>query len=294
VARKQTQEQFIQASVLIHGYKYDYSKVEYAGNNIHVIIICPTHGEFKQLPRLHSNEGKGCFQCGVISRYYTTEEFILSAQKVHNNIFDYSKVKYTHSWNDITIICKIHGEFEQKASHHLSGCGCPKCGKILSQEEFVEKANLVHNKLYDYSKSIYVTAHVKLIIICSAHGNFEQRPDHHLSGHGCDKCRSSISKIETIWLNLLNIPESYRQTIIKIDGKKLRVDALDPITNTVYEFYGDYWHGNPKKFVPDALNTKANKTYGELFSNTVKREELLKQLGYNIVSIWQSDFIDSL
>jgi len=294
VARKRTKEQFIQASVLIHGYKYDYSKVEYAGNNIHVIIICPTHGEFKQLPRLHSNEGKGCFQCGVISRYYTTEEFILSAQKVHNNIFDYSKVKYTHSWNDIKIICKIHGEFEQKASHHLSGQGCMKCRNFLSKEEFIENANRVHHNMYDYSKSIYTSAHDKLIIICSKHGKFEQEANSHLSGHGCDKCRSSVSKMETVWLNTLGVLESYRQTIIKVDGKKFKVDALNPITNTVYEFYGDYWHGNPKKFAHDDMNTKANKTYGELFNHTMKREELLKQLGYTVISIWQSDLIDSL
>ena len=38
---------------LTHGEKYDYSKVHYVGNHVKVIIICPTHGEFQQVPADH-------------------------------------------------------------------------------------------------------------------------------------------------------------------------------------------------------------------------------------------------
>lgn len=57
-----TLEEFIRKAKLIHGEKYDYSKVVYKGYNVKVIIICPTHGEFLQSPYKHL-EGRGCWQC---------------------------------------------------------------------------------------------------------------------------------------------------------------------------------------------------------------------------------------
>lgn len=50
----------------IHGNKYDYSKVEYNGSRVDVIIICKEHGEFLQKPANHLN-GHGCSHCSVFS-----------------------------------------------------------------------------------------------------------------------------------------------------------------------------------------------------------------------------------
>lgn len=61
--RKLTQEEFIRRAKEVHGDKYDYSKVEYANTNTKVCIICPTHGEFWQLPIPHF-KGAGCTKCG--------------------------------------------------------------------------------------------------------------------------------------------------------------------------------------------------------------------------------------
>ena len=41
-----TLEEFIQKANLIHGNKYDYSKVVYVNNYTPITIICPEHGEF--------------------------------------------------------------------------------------------------------------------------------------------------------------------------------------------------------------------------------------------------------
>lgn len=46
----------------VHGNKYDYSKVLYSNINSKVIIICPEHGEFKQIPNIHK-QGSGCPKC---------------------------------------------------------------------------------------------------------------------------------------------------------------------------------------------------------------------------------------
>jgi len=94
----------------------------------------------------------------------------------------------------------------------------------------------------------------------------------------------TISHKETQWLTKLNI--LHRQ--YKINN--YIVDGYDPLTNTVYEFLGDYWHGNPKIFDNDKYNKSCNKTFGELYEQTLNRLEDIKSLGYNIITIWESEY----
>ncbi len=60
--------------------------------------------------------------------------------------------------------------------------------KKIKIEEFIEKANIVHNNKFDYSKVEYVNNHTKVCIICPEHGEFWQTPKLHLRGDGCKKC----------------------------------------------------------------------------------------------------------
>lgn len=62
-------------------------------------------------------------------------------------------------------------------------------GRRKSTEEFVQEARLVYGNRFDYSKVIYEKRDKKIAIICSIHGEFQQRPvDHLKSVHGCAKC----------------------------------------------------------------------------------------------------------
>lgn len=58
-----------------------------------------------------------------------------------------------------------------------------------TQEEFIKKAQLVHDNTYDYSKVNYINSNTKVCIICHEHGEFWQIPSSHLSGRGCPICR---------------------------------------------------------------------------------------------------------
>jgi len=60
--KKLTNNQFISKSKLVHGNKYDYSLIDYKNMDTNVIIICPKHQEFKQIPYHHTN-GSGCPIC---------------------------------------------------------------------------------------------------------------------------------------------------------------------------------------------------------------------------------------
>ena len=55
------------------------------------------------------------------------EQFVSDAQKVHGNLYDYTRVQYLRSCIDVEIICNKHGIFKQKPSSHLQGAGCPAC-----------------------------------------------------------------------------------------------------------------------------------------------------------------------
>jgi hypothetical protein len=70
--------------------------------------------------------------------------FIIKANIVHNNKFDYSKVNYINVKNKVIIGCPIHGDFEQTINGHLNGRGCSKCAKI-DYRSFENARNFVHS-----------------------------------------------------------------------------------------------------------------------------------------------------
>lgn len=198
-ASKLNTEKFIARSIEVHGQNYDYSRTKFISSQKKVIIACPFHGEFEQLPHNHM-KGVGCRKCANISLTKTTPQFINEANKVHNKIYNYDFVLYTGFRNPVEIECKLHGLFSMKPMTHLSGKGCQKCSienRAARQAKgtlaFIKHANLVHDNRWDYSKSNYITTHIKVSIICPNHGVFEQTPSSHLSGKGCPTCGAESS-----------------------------------------------------------------------------------------------------
>ncbi|MGF1690141.1 hypothetical protein [Photobacterium kagoshimensis] len=123
----------------------------------------------------------------------TKAMFVEQARAFHNGKYGYENFVYTNAKAKSLVTCPIHGDFEQRADAHLAGRGCPKCAGKEKQtiKEFVIKAKKVHEDKYDYSKFVYRGSLEKSIIICPHHGEFEQRPNSHLSGKGCPGCSRS-------------------------------------------------------------------------------------------------------
>ena len=119
-----------------------------------------------------------------------TEQFIIKSHLVHGGTYDYSLSDYTNNKVKIAIICEKHGLFYQTPNAHLSGKGCFKCkGKpVKTTETFISESTVKHAGKYTYGKTRYVNVKTKVLINCCIHGDFEQRPDIHLSGHGCPYC----------------------------------------------------------------------------------------------------------
>lgn len=68
-----------------------------------------------------------------------------------------------------------------------------------------------------------------------------------------------------------------------------KVDGYCHETNTVYEYYGDFWHGNPCKFDPKNYNPISGKRYGDLYQATITRDHKIKAMGYNLAIKWESE-----
>jgi hypothetical protein len=213
-------------------------------------------------------------------------------RSVHGDKFIYPHFEYKTNKQKIEIICNEHGSFFQGVKEHLYGGGCPKCARNakMDTQSFIAKAKKKHGDRYDYSSVKYTKTENVIIIKCAKHGEFQQTAHGHLAGYGCTKCVANSSKKENEWLDSFNIPTMRKQERLKL-GKRIRVvDGFDPATNTVYEFYGDYFHGNDVYYDHDWTNRLNGKSFAELYKKTLEKEKLIKLAGYKLVTIWESDF----
>lgn len=238
-----------------------------------------------------------------LSRKKTSEEAIAHFQLVHGDRYDYSKVIYLDAHKKVEIICRKHGLFWQRANDHRLGKGCWDCSyeirsektgknKKKTLEQFIADAIKIHNDRYNYSLVKYNGSFEKIKILCKKHGIFFQSPTVHLMGSGCKKCTIGISKLEKNWLDSLNVPE--RQYQIKIKKKIRCVDGYDPNTNTVYEFYGDFWHGNILMYPKNKKHPFLNLTYGDLHQRTLDKENEILNLGFELVTIWENEWKNNM
>ena len=278
---KHTTEEFIERAKETHGDKYDYSKVEYVSSHTKVCIICPTHGEFWQVPIEHLG-GSGCPKCANIVKM-TTEEFIRKAKEIHGEgKYDYSKTEYVNVKTKVCIICPTHGEFWQTPDSHLQGRGCPKCGSInralhkkSSTDEFIEKAKLKYGDKYDYSKVEYNGNKTKVCIICPIHGEFYMTPNNHLQGNGCPSCTRPFYMFKENKLKLLKeydlenmsyhqlmelistnaIPSEFKKLVYSESGSEKRKDTIKELI----ELYETKTEEEVDEILDDEVDEEAKK-----------------------------------
>ncbi len=280
----------------VHNNQYDYLNIPpFIGCNTKLSVVCKIHGLFIQRTDHHLN-GSKCPRCAN-SFHKTSEEFISEVKKFHGDRFDCSKVRYKNSRTPVILTCKLHGDFTVLPKTATGGkCPCLKCmGRVCKDtESFIRKSRNIHGNIYDYSLVNYITAKTPVKIVCKKHGIFEQTPDTHTRS-GCPKCNCfRTSLIEREWFKSLNLPNLKYNFHIKVGNKSFYVDGFDVKTNTAYEFNGDYFHGNPAFFFGGIINRSCKRSYGELYTNTIEKEKLLKSAGYNVISIWESDYLKSI
>lgn len=331
ISNRSNTKEFVLKAKAMHGTKYKYASSEYVDFYTKLEIECKSHGIFLQSPNVHLNN-HGCPKCGNnteakllaaksriltdkarlarLKSRSTTTEWILKAKEVHGEKYTYNKSIYVTSVLPIVVTCVTHGDFNTIPRDILTGQGCAQCGlestkaKLRADPiEWMRKAKEIHKGVYDYSNCVYTNASTRVNLSCKAHGNFTVNPRQHLKGTGCPECTSTrYSKISIKWIKeyahsrrLKNIKHGQNGGEHHIPGTKFRVDGFHAASNTILEFHGDAFHGNPKVFKPnDRPHPFSTKTARELYLDTKARENVLRKLGYNVVVMWESEYRKSI
>lgn len=127
-----TTEDFLTKGKIVHNKYYTYDKVRYQGSNTKVIITCPVHGDFEQVPNAHLN-GSGCKKCGIIRRTKKITSSLKELEqklldKYSNSVYDYSKAVYINACTPLTVTCKFCGKditsSPSKLQERIFSCSC--------------------------------------------------------------------------------------------------------------------------------------------------------------------------
>ena len=175
-------------------YIFDFS--DYKNTHSKIQVICDKNHKSQQIVK-NILKGHGCNICGnhksADKQRRDVNDVIKDFRKIHGGRYDYSHFNYTRNRIPSTILCSKHGNFQQDASSHLKGHGCPKCSnnKRLTNKEFIDYVGNIHSKEYNYDEVDYKSMHRKVRIKCPEHGFFEQTPYSHKNGSGCPKCNQS-------------------------------------------------------------------------------------------------------
>jgi len=263
-------DEAVERAKKVHNDKYDYSLIspeKWKGMYGKYDVICPIHGKFVQRFNEHVNRRQGCPKCskqGMVAKLTKGSVFYLQKfYEAHGNRYDYSHIEENpnlKSSDKVTIVCPIHGEFQQAVGNHYSGQGCPKCAieernRNMSEsvaackrsnEFYAELGKNVHGNRYDYSEALkipYKNENQKVPIICPIHGTFYQSWSGHVRmAEGCPEC--NLSKMEEKTANLLRESEIEFERekifpgLVGIYGKPLRFDFYLPQFNVCIECDG--------------------------------------------------------
>jgi hypothetical protein len=309
--QKSNTNDFIKKARMIHGDTYIYDKVEYTNNSTDIIIKCIKHdNEFRQRPASHL-KGSGCDICANENRKdkqkKTLDKFLQQANMTHNSRYIYDQVEYINAFTKIKIICTKHGSFKQTPDSHIRGCGCPFCGhniQILSKEDLIEQSIIKYGDIFTFGE--YNKNQEKMEFFCRIHNqNFRQKPYTFLRYQpmciGCIKKNKCYSKQQMSWLRtmsiVLNITIIHAETEggeYKIPNSNYKADGFCKEENKIFEYHGDFWHGNPKLYLDSDYNKVCKETFGELYKKTIKKEDFIKREGYSLEIIWESEWLNRL
>jgi hypothetical protein len=241
------------------------------------------------------NQSKGCLTCNRL-KPRSWDEALAKFVAVHGERYQHDPISYTKWHGKINVKClSCQSNFTIMCVDHAKGQGCVGCHKRckVDTEEFVRRAKQMHGDAYDYSRVNYADMMSKVDIRCVKCGSwFKQLPNNHVNiGNGCPACASAavVSKLEAAWLDSLQISVEDRQVTVTIDDASYVVDAL--CGDTVYEFYGSYWHGDPRATRASQIIGRRSETASELYAKTLSRQSALERKGYMVKYVWEWDHL---
>jgi len=238
----------------IHNNFYNYDRFDFNKPTNHKsTITCPIHGDFKQKMNKHML-GQGCPKCGVIKRVKNRQKnnhfYIDKLKTKYGGEVDFSNSVYKGYHKNIEYLCVKHNIISKKKYHRLLNDNeslCPLC-KIeklkLTHDDFLKRANNIHNNKYKYPEK-YKSHKDKMKIICPIHGEFIKITNLHLSGQGCPKCSKIIQPIYNSYvyiIRLFNKKEDFIKIGITRSISKKRFSEIIKGTDFSYKILSFRFH----------------------------------------------------
>lgn len=242
----------------VHGDLYSYEKfTEYSGVHNKIDIFCKKHNEYFNQNISSHKRGTGCPKCGKEKsdshKQDSLKSFLNKAEKFKTDNLSFDKVSYESSKTKVTMVCKIHGDFEIIPNNFLMGKSCPKCKVNISKAE-QEIADILKAHFPDLEQSnkkvlegkeldIYIPSK-KVAIEYNGlywHSELHKDKNYHLDKlNSCkDKGVKLIQIFEDEWLNKKEIVLSRLFNILGITEKtiyarKCEVRQVDSKTVTKF------------------------------------------------------------
>lgn len=271
----------------------------YKGSSTKIRFRCTNDHTWYARPGDTWNSDTGCPHCaGVVKRgahaalVEIQEKWpLLTIASMHGDLLGRREL--------IETICEDGHKWDTTYERLMAGHYCPHCNGNAKYNQTTFKIKMQHTNPDIIILGQYVQSHIPLDVQCLiCKHKWKPRPYNLIQGYGCPCCsrNNKFSKKALLWLRFvelmhdIEIQHAQKYGEFRVPGTKYRVDGYNPLTKTIYEFYGDYWHGNPQIYDPCDYNQHLNKSYNQLYQATNDREAALTQLGYNVVSIWESDF----
>lgn len=263
-------------------------------------FACKYNHEWEATPQKILS-GTGCPRCSRVSQSaamsHDNDWFILQLNQ--RNILHIPQEPYKGGARKISFRCVVGHIWKSSPNNILRGSGCPHCygNAKHTQDTFTSallEKNILHTPLESYKNNRH-----KLEFQCPFGHRWKASPSDVLMGYGCPLCaRKPYSSMAVRWLNdisardgiIIQHAENGGEYILP--GSHYRVDGWHGPSNTVFEFHGDRFHGNPRLFSSDdrCHPFDSNITAGELYSRTCIKEKFIRDQGYNLITMWEMDF----
>lgn len=292
--KKITTEQFIKKAKNIFS-DYDYSKTTYVNSYTQIKVICKLHGEFNSYPSIFL-KGEGCPVCiprreTIINKEKEKNKFIIKANKIHNNKYNYDLVNYINNKTKVKIICPKHGAFFQTPDKHLHGNGCSKCiGRNRTTEETIKDIENMYPSMYDLSKFKYINSTTNGKICCKKHNYWFEDNYHKLMTSTNRRCcaKEWQSNPNLYIKEMLDKYKIKNFTEYSFDDckniNKLLFDFYLPDYNIVIEYQGE-WHYN------DYINNLKIQQKRDQIKRDYCKEKGIKEIE---IPYWDFDKIESI
>ena len=287
--QKTSIEDFMSKAFKLFGDKFDYSRVHETYDCItsKINIKCNTHNIwFSQNANSHLRDFCGCSECQELFELSNVDKRI--EERSSNNI----------PW--------FLYQLQDGSLRAIKGVwGSQKYPNIENHKKYVEYLGKI--KGYTNLKDWY---NIRIIDFEENYGSqllgryYDWRyfkllktvyPDYNWNKSKFKKIGYSHGQIQ--WLEFIKVSTPDIRHILnhddgeyRIPNSNYKVDGFSDEQLYIFEYDGDWVHGNPVIYPQSKIHPIYKKTFGELYKDTETKRKFCEEAGYNYYSIWESDW----